>query len=61
MGPEMMYRHIIVTLARAGIAAPRIAEISGTQEYSEGEVMKMASESVDYIEAAMKHRKARRI
>ena len=44
-----------MALARAGIAAPCIKEISETREYSEKEAERIANAAVDYIEAAIKH------
>lgn len=55
MKAEEVYRQIVVALARAGIAAPCIKEISETREYSEKEAERIANAAVDYIEAAIKH------
>lgn len=54
MKTEEVYRQVVVALARAGIAAPCIQEISETREYSEKEAEQIANEAVDYIEAAIK-------
>lgn len=54
MNADEVYRQIVVALARAGIAAPCISEISEIREYSEKEAERIANEAVAYIEAAIK-------
>ena len=55
MRAEEVYRQVVVALARAGIAAPCITEISGTRDYTEAEAELIANEAVDFIEAKIKH------
>ena len=60
MRAEEVYRQVVVALARAGIAAPCITEISDTRDYTAAEAELIANEAVDFIEAKIKHGKSGR-
>lgn len=55
MRAEEVYRQVVVALARAGIAAPCITELSDTRDYTKSEAEMIANEAVDFIEAKIKH------